>query len=420
MSGAGMEWNAGWLALRKGTLMLWDRSLQHIVVMNENLGGPGNWALQTHIATPGGAMSFDGEVLLHGTNTIIPVERNGSSWRPAPALDTAGFSTATPLVHAVEGTVAAVCGISGTAPDDRVLLRIFERGPADTGTWIKSRDTFLTTAAGGTAGPVGVNRGVIVAGFREASQDRMKILRRQSAGIWKEEQTIEASGPLTIDRGAFIANGQVWARTQAGGGSPWRRVSFLDSNWTGMDICRGVMAGVDRPLNNALGGSPAGFIAAPGVRCSVVDDEVHRLQTQPVSVSEGVNTVALAKLRVSITWPVNFPTYISWHTEDDTATAGSDYFAASGVAVIHPGTTGSGYSGRHPGRSGFSVRAIQGCPGKPGLRRHGNPEVEYHQHRGWRAEFLLSLHSLYFSGASDGSAIVSHPSPAPAPSPVAR
>lgn len=67
------------------------------------------------------------------------------------------------------------------------------------------------------------------------------------------------------------------------------------------------------------------------------DDANPRLRILDASIEEGDTGTTSAMLQMSLSHPANVPVSVNWATSDGTASAGSDYTASSGVALIPVG-----------------------------------------------------------------------------------
>lgn len=76
-----------------------------------------------------------------------------------------------------------------------------------------------------------------------------------------------------------------------------------------------------------------------GVLTVVDDDEAPRVSVAGATVQEGGTSLTDVALDVSLSAPSAKQVQVSWSTADGTAVAGDDYTAASGLALLPPGTT---------------------------------------------------------------------------------
>jgi hypothetical protein len=343
----GTTWDITWLALRNGSLVLWDSAGGEFFFFGANEGGPGQWGLEIRLrAVPGlGGMAFDGRTLLtvepgNGSgklNVVEAIERDAfGKWTLRRELDTAGFSFS-PISVGIDGNVAALAGQSATG--SRGMVRILELEAGSIGRWRKVSDALVTTPSLTTADAVKVNRGLVAVSALELATSSIRLYRRGLGGGWSLEQTLATSGLAALERGLVLANREVWARTAAGP-TPWKKVATLPAVWERPDVCRGVLTGWQQ-IPSGASSVPAAFIAEPGAPGVIIDDEsVSYVLTGAREATEEPGTVTRLRFGLRFSPGIQIPVEVPWQTADGTALAGADYVAAGGVVQIPPDGTG--------------------------------------------------------------------------------
>lgn len=89
---------------------------------------------------------------------------------------------------------------------------------------------------------------------------------------------------------------------------------------------------------NLSGAVYANLVDGTGV-VSVGDDDFTDIRISDISVAEGQTGTTLATFTVSLSVPSAWMLAVNWSTSNDTATAGTDYTAASGTVTFNPGET---------------------------------------------------------------------------------